>query len=493
MHRTKIEQRLTGIFRPKCFIFLLILLVYSLPQPQAQQNQTLYFMSQVPQASVVNPAYPAECTYLGIPLVSSVHANLGHTGFSFNQIFPEKGASRIVDFNYLEHRLHRYDLFNAQGHFDIFSLGMPWRDYFFTFRITEKAVGMMHYPKELFLLPWKGNREYIGQTKAIERMGGHFSHYREYSLGMSGWLSDALRGGIRARLLFGKMNLNTRHESIKLTTRSINYDIDVRGHYRINTSLPLEFTTDSNGLVTQARIKDDATWEKVLLNRKNPGLGLDLGVIYTGWENITLYASLLNMGWIHWSSDLKNFDVQQDFQFEGLDQEDLDMDDYLGMMRDSLADSYDITQSRRPYTTFLPVHSYLGMTYRLHDHLKAGILQHNILYKWRIYPSFTLSLNMQPVDFLSVHASYSYNNYSFRNLGAGISFQTDRWQFYAASDNLLAVRPLNVRNVNFRFGLNLFFGCAGGRDASAPQQPASGPGCFWIKRHQEVKKILPQK
>lgn len=467
--------------------------MFSLPHTQAQQNHTLYFMSQVPQASVVNPAYPSECTYLGIPLISSVHANLSHTGFSFNQLFPEKGESRIVDFDYLENRLHQLDLFSGQVHTDLISLGIPWSDYFFTFRLTEKVVGMVHYPENLFLLAWKGNRDYIGQSQTIERMGGQFNHYREYSLGISGWLSDELRGGIRAKLLFGKMNLNTRHESIDLTTQATNYHIDVRGQYRINTSLPLRFKTDSNKLVSQAQIKDDATWEKVLFNRENPGAGLDLGLIYTGWEDISLYASLLDVGLIHWSSDLNNFDVQQQFQFEGLDQDDLDMDDYLGMMRDSLADSYEITQSRRPYTTFMPVHSYLGMTYRLNDRLKAGILQHNLLYKWRIYPSFTLSLNMQPIDFLSVHATYSYNNYSFKNLGAGISLQTDRWQFYAAGDNLLAINPMNVRNINLRFGFSLFLGCTGQAGASAIQPSASGTGCFWINRQQEVEDILPKK
>src|SRR6056297_272680 len=194
---------------------IFFLLVFPGHPLKAQQNHTLYYMSQVPQASHLNPAYPSECAFLGLPLISSAHINLGHSGFSYNQIFPETGQGRILDFAYLEERLHRFDLFNARIHMDLLSLGVPWRDNFFTFRITEKTGGLVHYPKNLFLLPWQGNRDYIGETATIKRMGLQFNHYREYSLGISRWLSDEIRGGIRAKLLFGKMNLNTRNESLE--------------------------------------------------------------------------------------------------------------------------------------------------------------------------------------------------------------------------------------------------------------------------------------
>lgn len=486
----EVSNRWLRIIIPSFQFFLALFLLFGHPL-MAQQNHTFYYMSQVPQASLLNPAYPSECTFLGLPLISSVHANLGHSGFSYNQIFPEQNGGRIVDFSYLESRLHRLDLLNARVHVDLLSLGTSWRDYFVTFRITEKTGGMVHYPKNFFLLPWQGNRDYIGETATINRMGAQFNHYREYSFGVSGWLRDELRGGIRAKLLFGKMNLNTRHESLELTTRSDNYHIDMQGEYRVNASLPLKIKTDSNGLVTHARIRDDASWSKVLLNARNPGMGVDLGVIYTGWDRMTLYASLLDLGLIYWTSDVSSFDVQQDFEFEGLSREDLEMGDYMGMMRDSLINSYQINQTSQPYVTFMPVHTYAGMTYRVNDYLKAGFLQHNLLYKWRIYPSFILSMNAQIKDFLSLHASYSYNNYSFRNLGAGVSLQTDHWQFYAAVDNLLAIRPLNVRNINLRLGFNLFFGCAGRKAETDIHQPASGTGCFWIKRQQGVERILP--
>jgi len=56
--------------------------------------------------------------------------------------------------------------------------------------------------------------------------------------------------------------------------------------------------------------------------------------------------------------------------------------------------------------------------------------------------------------------SYSYNWYSFNNVGFGLSLQSRKCQFYLITDNALIVRPLSAKNLNLRFGFNLFFGCS---------------------------------
>ncbi len=458
---------------------------------RAQQNHTFYFMQQVPQASIVNPAYASPCTYLGLPLVSSIHTNLGHTGFSYNQLFPKNNGRRGVDVGYLENRLHRLDLFNSQVHLELLSGGIPFKDYFFSFRVSEKISGKMSYPRQLFVLPWKGNSRYTGQTASIDRLGGDVSYYREYALSASRWVSDDLRLGIRGKLLFGKLNLSTRRENLRVTTGSENYHIDVNGRYQVNASMPLQLETDSADRVSHLQLPAQINWRKLLFNSQNPGLAMDVGAVYTGLDHFTLYASLLNLGGLRWSSNLNNLKVKQSFQFEGLSQEDLNASDYMGMMRDSLKDSYQMNHGQKSYFTWLPLHTYIGMSYQFNDYLQAGILEHHMLYKWRIYPSFTLSLNGRVGDFLSLSASYSYNNYSFRNLGLGFSIQTDHWQFYAAADNLLGMRPLNVRNVNLRWGFNLFFGCGQNTGSSKLETPSSGNGCHWIRRRRANEKRLP--
>ena len=459
----------------------------------AQQNHVMYFMEQVPQASALNPAYSVNCNYLGLPVLSSVHGNIGHTGFTWNQIFPVSGEDRVVDFGYLEQRLHRLDMFSARLDVDLLSAGMSYEDYFFTFRITDKAEGMVLYPKNLFLVPWRGNTDYVGETVRIKRAGAHFNYFREFSLTASTWLTGDLRVGIRPKLLFGKLNLNTRRERISITIREDNHHIDLEGSYKINASMPVTITQDADGMVTDVTLDDGLGWQDFLLNGRNPGFALDVGAVYTGLDDLTLYASILDMGFLHWSSDLNNFEVSQQFQFVGLDADDFTSEDYGQRIRDSLRDSWDVERTNDPYFTFRPLHTYLGMIYRVNDQLAAGVLQHNVLYNWRLYPALTLSVNTRLKDFLSFHASYSYNNYSFKNLGAGLSLQSNRFQFYLAADNLLAIDLLDTRNVNVRFGLNIFLGCGDKKAGSYQGTGATGSGCLWLRRARENQKILPEK
>jgi hypothetical protein len=197
---------------------------------------------------------------------------------------------------------------------------------------------------------------------------------------------------------------------------------------------------------------------------------------------------------IRWGDELNNFEATHQFRFEGLDQDDLNAaGDYGRIMRDSLRDSYQVERSHKPYYTFRPLHTYLGATYQLNRQLAAGILQHNTLYRGRIFPSLSLSLNSRLNDWASLAVSYSYNQYSFKNLGAAFSVQSDKLQFYAAADNLLAVDVLSVRNINLRWGLNIFFGCGKHTGPGTPDMPASAPGCYWIRKQQQQKEILPDK
>ena len=79
-------------------------------------------------------------------------------------------------------------------------------------------------------------------------------------------------------------------------------------------------------------------------------------------------------------------------------------------------------------------------------------------------------------NFLAATASYSIYNRSYSNLGFGISVTLGPFEIYALSDNVLAfglfnpvkninnsdgtimVDTRNVRNGQFRFGMNLTFG-----------------------------------
>ena len=218
-----------------------------------------------------------------------------------------------------------------------------------------------------------------------------------------------------------------------------------------------------------------------------------MGGKYTGLDYLTLFGSINDLGLMRWSSELNNLEVQQSFSYSGFTEDDLDTPDYVGLMMDSLRNSYSMNLTQETYYAILPLKTYVGATFDINSRIQAGILQRNLLYKWRLFPSLTISANMELTDYLSLTASYSYNKYSFSNFGAGLTLGSNNVQFYMATDNLAAIKPTSVRNVNLKFGFNLFFGCGDESENRGISPPSSGEGCFWIKRRQENERILPDK
>ena len=56
--------------------------------------------------------------------------------------------------------------------------------------------------------------------------------------------------------------------------------------------------------------------------------------------------------------------------------------------------------------------------------------------------------------------SYTVENNSFKQVGAGVLFKIPWVQFYVVTDNVCGfIWPQATRNINFRLGINLLFGC----------------------------------
>jgi hypothetical protein len=84
---------------------LLLLILSGLIKIYGQQSHTLYFLHNVPQTNMLNPAVQNECkVFVGLPLISSLHINLANSGFTMNQLLDTQApgeyavdASKIYD------------------------------------------------------------------------------------------------------------------------------------------------------------------------------------------------------------------------------------------------------------------------------------------------------------------------------------------------------------------------------------------------------------
>ena len=475
----------------KLFKYITIVVVIFGAYESAKAQNNMYFHKELPQKTLLNPVFTSSCNYIGIPGLSSLYLNYDNTVISYNQLFPENAeGNRVPDFGYLTQKMHNLDLVSVEFNTNLFSLGYWYKDYFFNFNIAEKTGFWVTIPGELMSLAWKGNTQYVGETAEVKRLGVKFSYYREYSLSAAKWITDDLKVGLRPKLLFGKLNLNTRNETLTLHTGAENFDLNISTAYTANSSLPISVEKDVDGNVSSVSL-DEVNYVSLLMNGKNPGFAFDAGLMYNYSYRIDFYASLVDFGFIRWKTNLNNIDVEQHIKYTGVTQEEIEDGYNVENIVDSISNSWQANTTQKPYTTLLPVKLYGGLTYSINDYADLGVLSKTTYYKQRLYPSLTLSYNTEFFDFLSFTASYSYRNYALDNIGAGISLQNKTAQFYITSDNLLVAKPLDVKNLNFRFGINLFFNCGKSKSEDRPDISGikSNKECFWIERELQQQRI----
>lgn len=476
-------------------IIAIIIVIMSHLNISGQQNNTMFYMFKIPQASLLNPAIQHDCKiFAGIPVLSSIHLNYGNNGFKYNELI-HKGTgdmsdSLIIDFPLFLSKIRRVNYMTMENHINLLSGAYKWKDYYFSLYITEKIDFKFSFPDDLMFMAWEGNAQYIldeidgteesmlGKTMDLNGLGFSFTHYREYALGASKVINDKWTAGVRAKILFGKANIWTTRNNLSLTTDEEDFAYTINSDVEFNMSQPFyhitEFYFDNkvDSIKIEGEANEDLNIGDYITNGHNLGFGIDLGGIYKVNDDITLYGSLLDIGYIKWKDNLTNLKQDGNLYYDGYDTETLmsldnslidalegNIDSLLTLFGDSMVRIFNIDHTMESYNSYLSPKLHLLGTYKYNDKIYFGILARAELYQKKINPSVTLSCNTNFFDWLSATGSYTIMYNTFTNIGLGFAAKYGPVQFYMVTDNIWAIWPQSTRNVNLRFGFNLLFGC----------------------------------
>jgi hypothetical protein len=189
-----------------------------------------------------------------------------------------------------------------------------------------------------------------------------------------------------------------------------------------------------------------------------------------------LSAALSDVGFIKWKKNVSNLKTDSRFVFNGFDMTEVlkgtkTFDEVGQNILDSLKNSFKLTNSKEPFTTFLPYGLTLGGSYNLTPKVTLGVLSYSRFIGKQMREALTLSANVNLGNALSTSLSYTATNHRWSNLGAGLSFRTGFSQFYFLTDRIPLsfnritdnkgqgfIIPSSFNNFNFRLGMNLVFG-----------------------------------
>jgi hypothetical protein len=464
------------------FTSILVVVLFSIiPQiSDAQISTTLYHMYGVPQANQLNPAFQPHCNgYLGFPMLSPLSFSVDSDPLKYDDIFSYNSElDQMITFMHREgdkeafiNTLEPYNTLSSSVGSGPLSLGWRKNQFYFTIDFKERIELNSAFTKDMaeFILNGNLNQERFN----FSGTGVDVNYFHEFSIGMSYDYEDQFQVGGRVKFLFGTANVNTRLSDITLRAYEDRWDFN--SNIMLDVTGPeLIIPVDSAGFVIWDEIDAEIDPENenyvgyvldnmsTFLGIGNPGFGIDLGFNFYPIEDLSVSASVNDLAFIRWRNNAYQLEQDGAFTWEGVEvtlEEDWDPGEDL---LDSLETQMKFTSFNEPYTTFLSGKAYMGVAYEINDKVKFGVVDRVRIYNRNFYNQLTLSANVMPIQLFSASLSYSIIGTNYMNFGLGLSLLLGPFNIYFITDQAPSgyLFPDEINSVNFRFGLNLVFGCA---------------------------------
>jgi hypothetical protein len=453
----------------------------------AQTSQVLYFLN-LPQNNLLNPSFrPASRIYVGFPGLAGINTNISNNFFNFSDVFtkglevseytlpfldpsfnPEDFLSRVKKINYFE----------PEVSVQLLGVGFTVRNDLYLFLdVNERTGANIIFPRDLVRLAFLGNQDFTGETFDLKPLRAEALSYHEIGFGFSKKIIPKLRIGARGKILVGIAAGSLRNEALNLT---VNNDLTNRlvADIRMKVSGPLTFNLDQDNKLDEVKFDDSRfnTGNGFYFNGKNLGLGVDLGAEYELTDQIVLSASVTDLGYIRWKSDISNLKAQGNVDLQGIDFEDIrtgssTLSDLSESLIDSLKNYLVFTKTQEAFTTFTPVGLALSGKYVINDKFSAGILSYTKIVDKHVREAITLSGNFNIGNILTTGLTFTASNRSYSSLGLGLGVRAGFAQFYFLADRLplkwsrvsdghdgSIALPANWHTINGMFGINFVFG-----------------------------------
>lgn len=453
------------------YISIILLIISSISISKVwSQGFTMYHMHNMSQKQQLNPALAGDFNFhLGVPGASSIGIEMNFDGFEV--------GSLIENINNFSNALDESNFMSQELQLNLFSLGFKLGKNYFTADINLKNSLNLSLQKDLVLFLTSGNGQFIGETADFTGTSISETLYMEYGIGYSRTLFKKLTIGGRFKYLNGIANLSLTDWEAGIYTAPVTYEMDIHSKGTVNVSAPVDFVYDSdNNLVfDETKPIDDPKrlLDEYVLKNKNRGFGVDLGAAFKVTDRLTVSASVIDfINTFTWNQNIHQLSQDGEFHFSGvefnLDSADSENSDFFEPILDTLANSFQLTNSSNSYSSNLQAKYYAGVNYKLFDGLNLGALVYGLSFEDESFLTYTLSANARLWSFLSATVSASKAGSGGISYGAGIAIKVLPVQIFVIGENLNSfyydkTYPMvwpnaDLTHAYFRFGVNIVLG-----------------------------------
>jgi len=465
--------------------YIFVFLFFSIQYVSTQNKQILYGFDEIPQSVLLNPSTNLDNRFfVGMPLLSHIHANVGSSGVNAFDLFADDNRdfnSRLRDVIY---SLDNRDFVAVNQQLELFSGGFSYgrglvKTNYLSFGMYQETDIIAYIPKDYAILMYEGNAGNIGRTFDLSDANFRGEVLSVFHVGSTKRINPKLEVGARFKIYSSIANMTSTSNSGRFLT--------VEGQNNIyNHIFDLDLSVQTSGIDSliedeNSDITDDiSTLRRRMFFGGNLGLGFDIGFTYKPTEQLTIDASLLDVGFIRHTKDVESYTVEGVYEFEGINplfpevSDGQTAEDYWNEVADEFEDLFEVDTTTTAYTTWRPVKLNAAVRYafgKKNQGNDCNCLNDDVGYINEIgaqlfaikrprSPQFALTGYYYRRVFKALRAklTYTVDSFSFTNVGLGISTHFGPVNFYLMADNLLEYRNLaRANSASFQLGFNFVF------------------------------------
>jgi hypothetical protein len=452
----------------KCIFFLVFLFSSILI---SQNKQVLYDFADLPQTLLLNPASENEYKFhIGVPFLSGFSADVSSSGAVLADAFAIDNRNINDKVSTILHSLSTRDFVKINVQMEVINAGFRIdKNTYISFGFYEEVDGIGYVPKDLLILFTEGNSTNLNKNFSAAQLLYKLDVLGVLHAGISRKINERLTVGGRFKLYSSALNIESSNNTGTFTT--------VRGANNIYTHYfnDINITAKSAGIIDANRdyIEDVNTHLKNTFLGGNLGIGLDFGLTHHISPQLEFSASLLDVGFIYHKKNVDNVLEQGDFIFEGIEIifDPNSSADYWGDINRRFQNQLKTTENQDSYISWRPTKLNAALKYSF------GEKRSDICYDNSYKDFYTDALGVQFYSILrplgpqlaitgfyqksitkKLHTklTYTIDDFSYSNIGAGLSAQFGKLNVYGMMDNLLEYSNLSAANsLSLQVGINL--------------------------------------
>lgn len=285
--------------------------------------------------------------------------------------------------------------------------------------------------------------------------------YREFAFGYGKPVNDFLNAGIRAKVLFGAAQADSKEWNYGIETSPDGEIVTLSAGGTARMMLPVPVNLRENNSIQS--VDSENAIAKYFAEYGNPGLAVDLGFSYQKSERHFFSGAIRDLGFIRIRSNSYDVFQEDSFDFIGFDLVNAirypeepgyrNSNELVRLIKEEIREVYQPILETRKYIYMMPVKTVLHYHYQQSARLIFAATSQMSFSKQNYYSVFTLSALQNWANF-QVFENLNFHNLNDITFGGGIRYVGNKAEIFAASDNLIAFyHPAENKTFSLTFGI----------------------------------------